>query len=397
MKKALVVLLILAVAGGVFAQINWVGDLRGGMGVVITNEDDAKPTFGLRSVNDGLGARFDLTGTFANADGTAGFRVVLRAVTDGIDMATPVNGHVYPNVYEMWYKLMDGMITIYGGKLDSGGPFGTGGGVDTSLDIGGGAGAFVNVTPMDGFDVRFGIYPAMELTNTAGPEFIDASYRFGVRYLLTDIVDIVALYRLGAANGAPFRQSANDAAIGFKVLALKPMGFSTFNFDFAFMDLMMREKIAPVPPTAYDMQFMTIQMGQNIQYTMGDLVAGVRFLEQLRLFKDDAPTYYAPDLSFSAFVQYLVNGRILPRLDLGFNMGTGIQTGAELRGNWDGLAKGGFFDKASNFVISPTCEFRFGAASQMIKIGYAMQMDLSDPKIEPTMRNTIFASYRVAF
>ena len=385
MKKALVVLLILAVAGGVFAQINWTGDLRAGIAAVIVDTDDADPAFGNHYFNDAYGARFDIIGTYTNDSATAGFRAYIRGRADGNNNMRLQSGGddgFYLHLYEAWFKAMDGMITIYGGKLDQGGPFGTGGGIDTSFDIGGGAGAFVNVSPFAGLDIRGGVYPGA--LNSATNGFADARYTFGARYLVTDVVDVIALYSYMNATVADNKK--NNAALGFKVLALRDMGFSTFNLDFAFMDLTMVD------------DFMTIQLGQNIQYTAGDMVAGIRFLEQLRIFKDDEDPGYVPDLTFTGFVQYLVNGSILPRLDFGFNMGAGMLTSVNFRGNWDGTNKSLFTKDASNFVISPSCQFRFGgSASQWIQIGYSMQMDLTDPKADPGMRNTVYASYRVAF
>jgi hypothetical protein len=122
----------------------------------------------------------------------------------------------------------------------------------------------------------------------------------------------------------------------------------------------------------------------------------------LRLY-DNEPATYSPDLTFIAFVQYLIDGWILPKLDVSFNMGTGGRAwnDGELRADWDGINKNGFTKDAMNMALSPSCQFRFGSANQVLTVGYTMQMNLSDgatagPGVA-TSRNGLFASYQVSF
>ena len=404
MKKALVVLLILAVAGGVFAQVTFSGYVRGGIAAYFTdNEAKDAQYFGNRDVAGGLGTRVHLNASWTHADGNAGLTLQLRGLSNSNNMesGTATGNAFYPHLYFGWFKALDGMVKIIGGKIDDSEVWGTAGGNDDGMGIGTGMGMNVSVYPIDGLALRVGAYP---LSLTTDPEtgvvgttlgftkFATAMYNFGARYLVPDVVDVIFIYQ-SVAGVLPDWEKANNIALGFKVLALKPMGFSTVNLDFGFYDL---TKIN-------DGDFFTVKLGQKIEYTSGDLLAGIRFLQQLRI--GDTPSTYAPDLAFTGFVQYLVNGTILPRLDFGFDMGTGIRAAnaADLRGNWDGTNKGGFLDKASNFVIQPSCSFRFGSSNQRIDLGYALQMDLSDPKADgkvanqASMRNTVYVSYYVGW
>ncbi|MCL2831600.1 MAG: hypothetical protein FWD78_00385 [Treponema sp.] len=406
MKKALVILLILAVAGGVFAQVTFTGHIRGGLGVVLTDADGWDPAIGVRDVSQTFGTRVDLQAAWQNADGIAGFKVLLRGITHTINMEgmgfTAVSSGlgIFPHLYQGWFKAFNGMLYVVGGKVDEGGTMQTAGGIDTNLNNRTGTGMYVAVLPMPGLEFNVSIFPQRLVAWTYGANavedngFATANYSFGVRYLVTDIVDIIGLGQSAVSGTTP---AANDldkpfnAALAFKVLALKSMGFSTFNLDFAFNDL---TKVAAA-------KFMTIQLGQKIEYTAGDLLAGIRFMQQLRLY-DNEPTTYSPDLTFTGYVQYLVNGNILPRLDAGFNVGTGVQTNGELRGQWDGTNKGGFTKDRMNFVMMPSVQFRFGSANQYIQLGYTLQMDLSKDSSYATLpaartRNAIWCSYAVVF
>ena len=394
MKKALVVLLILAVAGGAFAQLTFSGHIRSGIGLMITDKENADPAFINYMVGDGLQSRLDLQASFTHEDGNAGGRILLRSAFGAVNVQN----------IEAWFKAMDGMVTIYGGNIDNGG-YATGGGVDTNLGNHGGTGMFINVAPMAGLGIRAGVYPGGNAFfggtaptmsfSSAGKLLEEARYSFGVTYTAPDLVTVVALLR--QSNGKIYDMT--DAAIGVKVLALASMGLTTLNVDAAIYNLQKSEEWAKI---------MHVQIGQQLAYVSGDLTIGGRFMQQLLIFDDDTPDEYTPDLSFAVWLQYVM-GNIVPRLDAGFNMGRGFDGGAtDPRGNWDGVAKGsvssdglfGFEKDMMNLAISPSVAFRFGSASHYIKLGYVMQMDMSndtDAAIRETMRNTIFVDYRVNF
>ena len=106
MKKALVILILLAfVGGGLFAQtVNIQGQFETGIGVLVLEAED-DPTFGLHAPTSAAnGVRTQLLFTYTNAEGNAGFLARFR-------------GHPAPtwNRAYGWAKFMDGMVEARGG------------------------------------------------------------------------------------------------------------------------------------------------------------------------------------------------------------------------------------------------------------------------------------------
>ena len=381
MKKALVFLLILAVAGGLFAQdITFSGQVWSGLGLLINDMDDSDPMFGVYSVRENFAARGQLRTDYLNEQGNAGAWFILRGQADadgegGAAVAVPAA--------EAFYYGFDGMVKLVGGILDSG--MGTPGGIDTSFDNGGGTGAYVNIEPMSGLDLRFGT-GADNLF--AGSRMIDARYNATARFEVPNLLSIIGLFMNKEEDNTNF-------ALGANLLLLEPLGFSRLGVDAAFEDLQNDDG-------------MTVKIGQRIEYGLGPLGIEFRALQQLLMGDLADGDDYAPDLTFYGHIQYQV-GNWIPRLAAGFNIGTGLRSPEvvvggdnQYRANWDGFAKGGFTDGASNFYISPNVEFRFNNDDKTaLQFGYILQLDLSDgAEAGPnrrTMNNVIYLDYRLEF
>ena len=148
MKKALIVILILAMAGGLFAQ-TWTGSVN--TGAKITFTDDDIPVMATRNGDDD--AAVDASLSFTNGDDTWGITVGASAKVDteaavtGLDIGDMVG----------WVKFAD-MFKLTAGK-GVGGAWGSGGNTDTNISDSV-AGVRLEVEPIDGlnFGVRFG-YP----------------------------------------------------------------------------------------------------------------------------------------------------------------------------------------------------------------------------------------------
>jgi len=478
MKKALVVLLILAVAGGLFAQVTITGEIKSGVGVLITDEKDSsatapvyeqyigsKPILGLYSTDTNQGIRFDLNGKYANAEDTVGASFRLRFDTTGNVHYNDgyIGSFAVQHAYG-WVKALDGIFTLNGGKIDNAGPFSTAGGVDTSFDQGGGYGLFARVSPMTGLDLGAAAYTRVGYVGYGTPtartsplELGDARYNFGVAYTVPDLVTVVGLLRQG--NGWMYNQT--DAALGVKVHALQPMGINTLILDAAFLNLQQREvdwyygtTPAPRGGTTADPwnrgKFMTIQIGERVEYVGGPITVGGRFLQQFRMGDDvdyrmdinnkylfttkadgtstianaGGTLYsYVPDLTFWVWAQYLMetnngNGAIVPRLDAMYNIGssktrasvnynTGVFSGDWRR--WDGITKGQFTEGYSNLQIRPNVQFRFGGTSNTnyVELGYAAFVDLSKfegsnnnstrDALGSSMYHNVYVDYKVSF
>jgi len=114
MKKALVVLLILAVAGGVFAQsVSVSGLVNAGLGMLkYDGVDDAG--FGLLGHNQGVnGMRTQINFNGTNKDGNAGFSVRLRAAAAPASWASNLN---FRWAYG-WLKAVDGLLDLRAGRI----------------------------------------------------------------------------------------------------------------------------------------------------------------------------------------------------------------------------------------------------------------------------------------
>ena len=386
MKKFLVVLLILAVAGGAFAQLTFNGNVRGGLGIQFTDVKDSNPLLRQYSTREDFNTRFELTGAYTHADGNAGFNARLRFMNPYHGDAYAFAGVVF-NRAEAWFKMLDGMVEIRGGYVDNEGVFGTGGGVGTALGSNvGGLGMQFNVAPMDGLRLRAVVAAApgnaaANLLTVSGLELWKASYRFGAEYSLPNLVTVVVLFQN--------TNKVTNLGAGFKILALKDMGITMLNIDAAFNDLQK------------DSGRMTIQIGQRVEYAAGDLSLGIRFQQQLRLFDGTTPPSYAPDLNFTGFVQYVLNGTIVPRLDVGFNVGTNASGNLRIAGQ-DVVNRGGFTKDAMSLGIAPSVQFRFPNSSHHIDLAYSLKVDLSSGNAKPastapTMLNWVGLNYGVTF
>ena len=115
MKKALVILILLAfVGGGLFAQTVAVsGNLEAGIGV-ISREAEDEPVYGIVSPTAWVdGQRSQLQFTAANEEGTAG--MLLRLRYD----AFPGSASLAIHRGYAWLKFFDGMLEVRGGRNET--------------------------------------------------------------------------------------------------------------------------------------------------------------------------------------------------------------------------------------------------------------------------------------
>jgi len=112
MKRILLVLLIFAVAGGLFAQVNWGGSVYAGLGMTKAGDDD--PAFGIWSPDLGDGVyRGQVNASHTNADGTAGATVQARAQGNNSSLAVS-----FPVAYG-WMTFQDGFLKVLGGRISN--------------------------------------------------------------------------------------------------------------------------------------------------------------------------------------------------------------------------------------------------------------------------------------
>jgi hypothetical protein len=202
MKKALVPLLILAAAGGLFAQeLKFDGYLNSGLGFLSSDEEDADSAlraFGVDS--EQWGYRFRLNGSFTGEKGNAGvkFRFQSQSRVDAGYFSIP---YAYG-----WVSLLNSLITVTGGLVDDG-VWNSGGGI-LDDDVGEGLGALVKISPVGGLDLGTGAYVlgynsggnnnvllAADFSKVSVKPW-HAKYTFNAGYAMPDLFKITAVLRL---------------------------------------------------------------------------------------------------------------------------------------------------------------------------------------------------------
>jgi hypothetical protein len=412
MKKCLLGLLVLALAAGsgLFAQeLVFKGDFRGGVFGFATNAKDpagdATDPFIANYSTGNYAFRADLNGAYTNEAKNAGLQVKLRSELGAGSSATSPfkvgNIATVANIARLWLNYFDGKVTFMGGKLDNGGVLETTGGIKSSLDAVNGTGFFVQAAPIDNLVLGFGVYPHTSWQTQT--EFQNANYRGGLTYTVPDTVKFIAV---GAANGNSGDDSkapdfVGNAILGIDVQALKSAGLSTLGLDVRLADFSDDVKN-------------TLEIGERVIFVQDALEVGGRFVQKLALGDDKDRTTYAPDLYFQAWVSYKVTDNVVPRLDLGYDIGSGRSsdymdmskyTAPRISNDtWDGTRKGDMIKDAANLLISPSVEFRVGgSANQFIRLGYGfiadMTKDLADTynDMVPTSYHVFQVEYKVSF
>jgi hypothetical protein len=188
MKKVLIVLLILAVAGGLFAQeVSFSGIVE--TGLQIKKDDGKAGKAGLWNDNDGVGSRARIQGTY-DAD-TYGAKVGI-----GTDFDPSATVSVY-NAYA-WYNFLNNVINAKAGLIDDG-VWTTGGPEDWGLATG--AGVRVEVTPIEGLNVGLFLTNSGDISPFVGSgggdiagDFLKET-AFGASYT-SDLFDVSLTFKL---------------------------------------------------------------------------------------------------------------------------------------------------------------------------------------------------------
>ncbi|MDR0688948.1 MAG: hypothetical protein LBG08_01600 [Spirochaetaceae bacterium] len=140
MKKALVVLLILAIAGGLFAQeLTWSGAVKTGLRFSVDDDDTNGEDPEISIYNDDADriSRFDLNAAYTKDN----YGLVFRLRTDVNDGLTPTLHQAYG-----WVTFLDGVVKTSAGKIADG-TWGTGGLKNYTVS---GTGLRLEVNPIEG-------------------------------------------------------------------------------------------------------------------------------------------------------------------------------------------------------------------------------------------------------
>ncbi|MDR2313748.1 MAG: hypothetical protein LBE02_04370 [Spirochaetaceae bacterium] len=195
MKKTLIVLLILAVAGGVFAQeLKISGSLNSGLqGTAESLDLDAPGTDTLEGWSFDAYAQ-DADVPYARADlnvdftyDNIGAHIKLRAQGG----ETGVKG--LPSIYAEYAYVsatVFNIVDIYGGAVDNG-AWATAG--DKADDVGEGLGGLVQIRPIEGLNVGFGVYDDLpgDFDRTGMDSLLNNTFTYGAAYAYPDLFKVV--------------------------------------------------------------------------------------------------------------------------------------------------------------------------------------------------------------
>ena len=369
MKRALIVLLLLAVAaGGLFAQVTYSGFVNSGFQVVIPpNEGDI--TFHWYSNDPGATYRFQFRAAYQNDDGTVGAAGSIRSNAGGFGFDGS-NG---------WIKLLDKQLHISVGNGSAVGGFGSlgnFGAANTAAD-GRFSAAF---TPTDtNFSIGLGINPA---SSNGANTFALATYGLGLKFGIPGTLTAVA-----NANFVPDTSVVNAAA-GISIAALNAAssdsGINGIAVDLIANDVTGDLKWVGIGPVV---GFRVVGVGA------GNLGISLRSRIFVPLTDENELDYWVGlDLGvpLTSAISFNLNGGYEANAAIGGpNADTGILGAAN--GEGTGRAIGGSGD--AGLIVRPQLTFNLGSGASIIA-GWSLQALLAS---EMVMQHAIYGRLVVSF
>ena len=355
MKKALIAILILAVAGGLFAQVSVGGSATTGLEVAI--EDDT--TFHLYNHRDYGGMyKFELSGSYTTENGKAGG-------DGGLDVT---DGNIGGWGASVWFKPLD-ILKVTAGSVstwDFGTPGSLGAHNGNSDD-----GVILFLDPMAGLNLFAGVYPS-------GGEFGDTAFGVGAKFVSSGLFQIVA--NLGYDGAGNNGDGSVNAGAGVDVLALSGLGLTKLAVDVSVGNL---TKLSDAG---------TVSVGPRINYKFGDFSGYVRANLGIPVLEGD-------ELNFRAGVrgQYPVSSAINAILDAGYTLkGAVTNTNGspfDFRAGWSGLP-GGAPSATETSVVGIQPAVTFNIDGKTLELGYGFFTQLGDIS---KSKSAIYTNFVVGF
>jgi len=375
MKKALVVFLILAVAGGLFAQtVTTSGNVQTGLGVGFTNAEDDKPLIDFVRNRGEHGMRGDIGLAFRSAAdaayGAYGANVGVRVRHGLFSGAAPAPLYVEANLFWqpsslLWLQLGSG----------GGAGWGTQGGIDRSQDILDANGLKLRLTPVAGLSiVGHFFYGGDRITGNAVENM---NYGFGLRYTATGLLTATANVRYYANRTT---DNKLDAGAGLNFLGLSGVGLTKLALDVATYNL--------------GEENFFIGAGPALTFATGGLTLGAKY--QIFLAMGDALN--------KDFMPMLVQGEVAYKVSPVVTIGAEVRylSGNKPNFNWRNASEIGGVDSADSFSrdkalglgFSPQVTFNVGPT---INVGLNLQQDLSDGATGKTQAILGYATVAISF
>jgi len=357
MKKALVVLLLLAfVGGGLFAQFTVSGRVNTGLGALKIGDGDLG--FGLIAKDHWVdGMRTDINVNLDNSDNTVGFRGRIRAV-GAPTSSTAWNASTQIRRAFGFVKGMGGLLEVQGGRIDDTQI----GAVDGLLGWGlyDSYGLLAYVNPTDIVKIGVGAHSNYVISATTPWDANGLVGWAGLRVNL-DIVKVAAQFRVSKADTRAYASAgfnAGPAAIGVG-------GFFIGLTDFADAGIM----------------YFTASARLNILEGLGLWLGGIFGMNNAAS---------DPFMGFGAEVDYTIAG-VRPRLNVAYISGNAYGYGSGLNwwANFDTTPT--WNANQSYLTVNPAVWF----AGNRIEVGAVVNLDMGSVSSNPGFG--AYVNYNVAF
>ena len=348
MKKALIVLLALAVAGGLFAQVSFSGGVASGL--LLNFDDDGYGLYTSKSdAGDQYGHDFGVsyTADSGNAGGNVGF--------------TGGNGEWGFDSAKLWFKPLD-MLTISGGSGGQGG-FGTPGPIDPSNGANDLLGINFKLEPMAGLALGASVGPA------DGLEFGDAAYALGVVYDMATVFKAVANLKYdGSGNEG---DGLVNAAAGVEVSALSNIAGLVISAALS------AEDVANLSDAG------KLTAGAKVGFKVADLGAGLSATLKV-------PVQESQELNakINADLSYPIGAATA---GLGVNY---VLKGAGKTGKFEAGSVDFDYSAADTAALTIHPSVSFGVGGADLKVGYGLSATLGD---EMTLGHVIYTGFSIGF
>jgi hypothetical protein len=360
MKRALIVLLLLAVvAGGLFADLAITGHAQSGLEVVILDGGD--PTLFWYGQNAGNTYRFRIGGSVTNEAGTAGGGGAIQGVAGGF-------GVDWANV---WVKPADLLrLQVGTGGIGGFGSLGSFNAANNAAD----ANLSAVFGPAAGFSLGLGIAPG------SGVTFDKATYGVGAKYAIAGLLTAVA-----NVNYVPDTGVANAAA-GVQVAALNAASGETGLTNLA-VDL--------IANSINDLGW--IGIGPVVGFRVAGVGAGaLTSTLQARVFiplKDSFALDYAVGLSLGVPFTSTVTANLAAGFEGKADLPGARDNGTFDAGDWGRLNRSitGGTDPA--FIVKPSVSFSFGGGASL-ETGWFLGALLAD---SVQLNQAIYAAFGINF
>ena len=305
MKKAIALLLALALVGGaVFAQeLKFSGYLDTGIAIFDSGVTD--PTLGLWGDDSGTSTRFNLQAAYTNENVGATARLRMQTVDTGSPTAAPTHSTVFVNRAFAWATMLDGKVKTVAGKLGdyTWASFGNDiGNFDTAT------GLQVQVMPIAGLNFGFFLPADGTVADRALVEDAMKDIALGVEYVAEGIGAFRAGYDMSPADDSAMAYfSAKITAVENLVIIvdaqMSNMGNDVTGKTYLFeeidytMDALNVGIDLEQTLFANDAKEMKLMFGPYVSYDMGTFIPG--FVFQYTMQDDLSGMYLNPYVKYN--------------------------------------------------------------------------------------------------